>query len=228
MISKIIKSENPITLVGAGAVQQDDLKMLLGVAPRLVAADGGAKHALAINVVPDAVIGDFDSFPSDCHDRIPSGHKHHIREQNSTDFEKALSRVAAPLVFGIGVTGPRCDHQLAAFSCLIRFAHQRCLLIDSVQVIFLCPPEVEIFCEKDTLISLFPMVPLSAESTGLHWPLDGLDLGPDQEIGTSNHAESSKVCLSVNKPGLLVMLRRKNWKCGMNALMASSLNWPVR
>ncbi|MCY4305908.1 MAG: thiamine diphosphokinase [Aestuariivita sp.] len=228
MTSKVIEFEDLTTLVGAGAVQQDDLKMLLNVAPRLVAADGGAKHALAINVIPDAVIGDFDSFSSDCHNRIPNDQKYHVGEQDSTDFEKTLSRISAPLIFGIGFTGPRIDHQLAAFSCLIRFAHQRCILIDSVQVIFLCPPEVEILCGQNTLISLFPMVPLSAESTGLYWPLDGLKLGPDQVIGTSNCTERSKVCLRVNRPGLLVILRRKNWACVMNALIASSSNWPVQ
>jgi len=223
----IFETTEAVLLVGAGECRPDDLREVLAVIPRLVAADGGAEHALMIDAVPEAIVGDFDSFPSEMHSKIPENRLHHVAEQDSIDFEKALARISAPLVLGVGFLGQRVDHQLAAFNVLMRRAHQRCLLIGSEQVVFLCPPEIDFSSQVGGLVSVFPLVPIVAESCGLHWPLDGLDLAPDRLISTSNKAAQNHIHIKVNMPGLLVMLPRSEWRYVHQTLMRTPAQWPV-
>ena len=50
---------------------------------------------------------------------VPPERLHPIPEQDSTDFDKCLRHIAAPLVLGVGFLGGRVDHELAAFSTLV-------------------------------------------------------------------------------------------------------------
>ena len=51
----VFESASGVTLLGGGAIGPDDLATALSVAPRLVAADGGASAALAAGHMPEAV-----------------------------------------------------------------------------------------------------------------------------------------------------------------------------
>jgi len=116
----IVHQTEPITLVGGAAVCSAQLKRARAIAPAIVAADGGADAALAHDAMPVAVIGDFDSISEDARRRIPQVAQHPIPDQDTTDFDKCLSNISAPLIVGVGFSGDRLDHQLAAYSSLVR------------------------------------------------------------------------------------------------------------
>ncbi|MEL6313490.1 MAG: hypothetical protein AAFQ60_05505 [Pseudomonadota bacterium] len=97
----IVSKNEPITLIGGGQVDKTDLSLALGHATTLVAADGGADRALSFGFTPQAVIGDFDSVTEDALEQIAPENQHRIAEQDSTDFEKALRAIDAPLVIGL-------------------------------------------------------------------------------------------------------------------------------
>ncbi|MFV0512872.1 MAG: thiamine diphosphokinase [Jhaorihella sp.] len=217
MTAPIVQTLQPVTLIGGGWLGRNDLRLALERAPYLVAADGGAARALAVGLVPRAVIGDFDSLGASERARIPDAHLFEIREQDSTDFDKALRNVAAPVVLGVGFLGGRADHQLAAFSTLIRRADRPCLLLGPREVVFHAPPRMRVALSPGDVVSLFPMRRVRGRSEGLQWPIDGLDLAPDGRIGTSNRA-TGPVTLETDGPGLLVMLPRKALDGAMRAI----------
>lgn len=208
MADPIIESDQGVTLVGCGGLGEADLALALTRAPVLVAADGGARAALSAGHLPAAVIGDFDSLSPEDQARIPAERCFVIAEQETTDFDKALARIAAPLVLAVGFLGGRMDHQLAALNTLVRHAHRRCVLIGGAEVIFHVPPRLDLALQPDDVVSLFPLAPVRGRSTGLHWPIDGLDLAPDGRVGTSNRA-AGRVGLQVDGPGLLMMAPRR-------------------
>ena len=201
----IVCSTDPIVLVGGGAIAPGLWDAVAAHAGSVVAADRGAGAALARGLVPRVVIGDMDSLRA--HDRaaLPEGAIHRIAEQETTDFEKCLRSVRAPLILGLGFGGPRMDHALANFNALVRHPHRRCILLDGKDLAFLAPPELRIDLAVGTRFSVFPMAPVSAVSEGLQWPLKGLALAPDGRIGTSNRV-SGPVWLRTGAPGLLVIL----------------------
>jgi len=110
----IVDTDTLVTLLGGGEHDPADLVLALSRAPVLVAADGGADRALAAGYAPVAVIGDLDSISEVAHRDLPPDIIHHIPEQSSTDFEKALQRISVPGMIAVGVTGYRMDHELAA------------------------------------------------------------------------------------------------------------------
>ena len=194
-----------------------DLALALAHAPVLVAADGGAVPALAAGHVPQAVIGDFDSIPEDAIARIPEDRLHRIAEQDSTDFDKALRSISAPLILAVGFLGERLDHQLAALNVLVRQASQPCMLIGRAEVVFHLPPAFEIDLVEGDPVSLFPMRPVEGRSHGLEWPIDGLHFAPGERVGTSNRA-LGPVRIDMAGPGMLVMLPRSAFDGAVSAL----------
>lgn len=218
MKATIVQSLENVTLLGAGEVNHADLNEALSLAPRLVAADGGADAALAAGIVPDAVIGDFDSISEAAKAAIAPERLHRIAEQDSTDFDKCLAAISAPLVLGLGFLGARLDHQMAALSGVVRQPDVRCVLIGARDVAFLCPPRLVLALPVGARVSLFPMAPVRGESRGLTWPIKGLEFAPDGRIGTSNAACASKVVLEMDAAKMVVIVPRAHLRAVIAAL----------
>ncbi|MDA0361894.1 MAG: thiamine pyrophosphokinase, partial [Proteobacteria bacterium] len=96
--------ERNVTLVGSGPFEEIDLEMCLGLAPNLIAADGGANALFSLGYSSSAIIGDMDSVRADA---IAShrGGFYNVDNQNTTDFEKCLTSISAPKLIGLGFLG---------------------------------------------------------------------------------------------------------------------------
>lgn len=214
----LVESPDPVTLVGGGTLAARDLGTALRRAPVIVAADSGADRVLAAGHMPVAVIGDFDSISPNARASIPADRLHPIAEQETTDFDKALRRIAAPFVIAVGFTGARIDHGLAVFNALVRHPGQRCLVLGAQDVIFACPPRLRLRLGLGERVSLFPMAPVQGESTGLEWPVAGIGFAPGGVIGTSNRVVAREVHLAFDAPGMLVILPRRRLDAAIQAL----------
>lgn len=207
MTAEIVQSRLPVTLLGAGESAVSDLEEMLAIAPTLVAADGGANVAIAAGRSPDCVIGDLDSLSDGARAAIPADRLHRVADQATTDFEKCLMRIAAPLILAIGFTGARIDHELAVWNVLARRRAHHCVVIGRQDVVLLAPPRLRLDLGPGTRVSLFPMSPVRAESAGLRWPVQGLDFAPDRVPGTSNEA-TGPMELRVLEGRMLLILPR--------------------
>jgi len=207
MPAGIVQSSLPVTLLGAGVSAVSDLDWVSSIAPMIVAADGGANVAIAAGRVPDAVIGDFDSLDAVTRAAIPADRLHHVGEQDSTDFEKCLQRIAAPLILALGFTGARIDHELAVWNVLARRRERRCIVIGGEDIVFLAPPRLALDLAPGTRVSLFPMSPVRGDGRGLRWPIGGIGFAPDGLSGTSNEA-TGRVELTFDAGAMLVILPR--------------------
>jgi thiamine pyrophosphokinase len=213
----IIDSLQCVTLLGGGEATSADLSVALNYAPCLVAADGGAALAVAQGAKLSAVIGDMDSLLPDIRARLPTGIVHRIDEQDTTDFDKALRNIVAPAVIGVGFLGGRVDHELAVLNTLIRRPSPMCILLGARDVIFAAPPAIQLDLPAGTRVSLFPLRRVSGYSTGLRWPISGLEFEPGGLIGTSNSA-NGPVGLEFDQPGMLVILPKAFLPCVLDAL----------
>jgi thiamine pyrophosphokinase len=205
----IVQSPDGVTLVGGGPVSQADLARSLALAPVVVAADGGADRCLKAGVMPDAVIGDFDSISAKARAAIPLDRQHMIAEQDSTDFDKALRSIAAPFVVALGFTGARIDHGLAVFNALVR-SDQPCFVLGSRDVVFHAGRGLTMRLPLGARFSLFPMAAVRGDSLGLEWPIAGLQFAPDGRIGTSNRVVAPDVRLTFDRSGMLAILPKRH------------------
>lgn len=208
MNQAIVQSREGITLVGGGPVSTRDMAQALAFAPKVVAVDGGADRCLRHKVMPEAVIGDFDSISGGARAAIGAARLHVIAEQESTDFEKALRSVAAPFVLALGFAGARIDHGLAVFNALVR-QDARCVVVGPKDVVFHAGRGCRLKMRKGDRLSLFPMGRVEGQSRGLEWPIAGLTFAPDGRIGTSNRVLGPEVELVFEVPGMLVILPRR-------------------
>jgi thiamine pyrophosphokinase len=196
-----------VTLLGAGPVEPGQLAEALAIAPDVVAADGGGDVALPAGHRLAAVIGDMDSLADPGRLRAQGVPLYPIAEQDSTDLQKCLRSVAAPLFVGLGFLGGRIDHHLAAMNALVRFPELPVVMLGGEDLCLLCPPRFEVDLAAGTRVSLFPMGPVRGiASRGLRWPIDGLAFDPEGRIGTSNAATGGVVRLEVDAPRMLLIL----------------------
>ncbi len=220
METSIVNSLGGVTLIAGGPVTRRDLKVAQRRAPILVAADGGADAALRWGVMPQAVIGDFDSLSPRARETIDPSRLHPIAEQETTDFDKALRSVSAPFVIGLGCVGGRVDHTLAALNALVR--HDRpCVLLGGPDILFAAPPAraIALRLAAGARVSLFPLSQVTGLSQGLEWPINGLTFAPNRQIGTSNRAALRDVTLTFAQPGMIVILPRRFLDAAVAALL---------
>ncbi|TNC52020.1 thiamine diphosphokinase [Rubellimicrobium rubrum] len=220
----IVHSMTPVTLIGGAGASAEDMTLALSLAPILTVADGGADTALALGLTPQAVIGDMDSLSPQAAAAFAAV-LHPVAEQDTTDFDKALTHIDAPLILALGFSGGRLDHELAALHSLVLRADRPCLLLGSETLAFHCPPDLLLPLAAGTLVSLFPFGAVRVASQGLRWPTDHLDFAPDRRIGTSNQA-TGEVRLRPAAPGMLVILPRATLPLVAEPLRRAP-RWPV-
>lgn len=207
-MTSVLTSPAGVTLIGGGEVTAADLAQALALAPVVAAADSGADRALAAGLMPEAVFGDLDSLSPQARAAISPDRLHRITEQETTDFEKALLRIAAPFVLGVGFSGPRTDHLLAALTTLVRLRRPTCLLLAGEDLAFAAPPALCLDLPPGTRLSLCPLGPVTGSSRGLRWPIDDLTLDPARRTGTSNRT-TGRVELALQGPCIVILPREQ-------------------
>ena len=94
------------------------------------------------------------------------------------------------------------------------------------QIVLLAPPELEVATVPGDVVSIFPLGPTQGRSDGLEWPIDGLDLNPLSQIGTSNRA-LGPARLEMDEPNAILMLPRRIIRQVAEALLhPDAAGWP--
>jgi len=175
----------------------------------IIAADGGARLALACDLVPDVVVGDMDSLaPDEQADLVARGAvlEKHPAAKDENDLELALlAAVAHGAVWirVIGALGDRLDQVLANITLLALgdLAGRDVRLVAGEQTIWLVGPgEHDLHGAPGDTISL---IPLAGDASGvrtdeLKYPLRGetLAFGPARGVSNVMRAESARVTLA--------------------------------
>jgi thiamine pyrophosphokinase len=209
----VIAYEGLLVIVGGGAVDYQLMRDLAASGAHLVAADGGADEIVKAGLVPEAIIGDFDSI-SDPDSWLGRTRLIRISEQETTDFEKVLYSVSAPVTIALGMTGKRFDHTLAALDAVARRATDRIIiLVDEADVAMALTGSFSFEVDAGDRVSVHPLKAIKfRRSIGLKYPLDGLRLAPGERTGTSNEAELGPFRIEpeprAKAPWLLIVDRR--------------------
>jgi thiamine pyrophosphokinase len=150
------------------------------------------------------VVGDLDSLSD--HARATFGDRlHHIAEQSTTDFEKTLNRIDAPMIIAVGFTGGRMDHVLAVLNVLARHVSRAVVLLDEVDLCFAAASgETRIAPPIGTRMSLMPLAACNVTATGLRWPFADQDMHPARFISSSNEV-AGPVTVQTDGPLLITL-----------------------
>lgn len=183
----------------------------------LIAANGGALHCLELDLIPDLVVGDFDSLQQEDLDILESRGAEIIRypaRKDYTDLELALQHAVqrgAKDILIVAALGARWDQTLANLLLPAASGLQEiCIsLIDGPQEIHLIrgPDSLELTGHQGDTVSLIPLAGPAAKITtwGLEYPLkaETLDFGSTRGISNVMLGESASINLQL---GLLLCI----------------------
>ena len=185
----------------------------------IIACDGAFTTLQSMELLPQTVIGDWDSCPMAPRD-IPTGVRViEDRDQDTTDFQKALQHVGSSrsiLVLGIG--GGEVDHVLGNFEMFHRYSADRSLC-------FLHPVDGQRFqlgfvarknerwslqAAAGTKISFIAFEPSRIHSRGLKWELNDLELDFGRFSSLRNAFEADQVELQILQGNPLVVVTARD------------------
>lgn len=194
----IVHSFDPVVLVGGADLGPQDLNIPQKKGTSFVGVDGGADHLLAHGITPLAVIGDLDSISDHARTKFAE-FLHHIQEQDTVDFEKALLRVAAPLVYAVGFAGGRLDHTLAVLHVMGRNPDRRVILLSADDASMIVPEAgLALSLPVGTRISLMPLAPSKVTASGLRWPVNDQEFAPLGFTSPSNKAAAETLTIAAS------------------------------
>lgn len=195
-------------------------RALLRPADTILCADGGSRHAFALGLTAQAVIGDFDSVGDDELRRIKAAGIAVVRyphDKDQTDLELtlqyALEQEPSSILI-IAALGNRLDHTLGNLATLSHpgLAAIDCRIDDGVEEAFLCRSHCEIDGKAGDIVSLMPWggAVAGVRTDRLRWPLLGETLYPETSRGISNEmlGDTAKIELV---SGMLLVVHRRNW-----------------
>jgi len=182
----------------------------------IICADGGANSAKKLGIVPDFIIGDFDSAETKTLKFFQGKSKIiQIRRQNDTDVEKCLKfaiKKGFKEVILLGVTGDRLDHTICNLGIVIKFFNKIKIYL-AAESSFLIPiKKFTIFKSKiGETISIYGFDnKTKITSAGLKYKLHKVSLPFGVKESTSNVSISNTVELNVNG-GIAFLIRDFNF-----------------
>ena len=176
----------------------------------ILCADGGARHALALGLTPNLIIGDMDSLPS-TFNLQPETFIRFPTDKNETDLELAINHALTlnpDQILILAALGGRMDQTLANIALLSNLQLATCniILTDGVEEIFFCRDQVKVEGRSGDIVSL---IPWQGEVAGvftenLRWHLHHETLYPEKTRGISNEMTADVATVSI-KSGLLLI-----------------------
>ncbi len=186
-----------IILLGGNLVRTPRLDMQIA-GSRVIAADGGIRHAAILGVVPELWVGDFDSVPiglEDAYSDLPR--EMFPAEKDKTDGElaidMALVRGATSLVLAGAFGGARADHAFLHLAVAMRLAEggMPVMLSDGAQEGHpLLPGKSSFDYANGVLFSVIGFSALSGLTlTGVKWPLSAVEVAFGSSLTISNEVK---------------------------------------
>lgn len=182
----------------------------------VIAADGGYQTLTRHGIVPDLLLGDFDSLPA-----VPKGVpiQRYPVEKDDTDSALAaqlgLERGCDTFLLD-GCLGGQLDHTLANLALLVRLTEQGMTvyaLDGDWAVTALHNGQMSFPAEAKGQVSLFSHGDAAYGVTlrGLYYPLENATLTRQVALGVSNQFTGTAATVHVGQGTLLIYTARKNY-----------------
>lgn len=187
----------------------DFLKKKLNDEAYIIAADSGYLKCIEVNIIPDLIIGDFDSSP------IPDVDTEIMKLPAEKDFTDTFYCVRNAVELGFKeieifcAIGNRADHNYSNMLCLdyCRKNNVKCSIINRHNKLQLVQNEIIIDDSEYRYFSLFAFLgDVSGLSIkGAYYELDNTDMKPCEQYAQSNCFNGCPAAISVRKGTILLI-----------------------
>ncbi len=192
----------------------------------VICADGGAVHLRKFGIVPDILLGDFDSISSEDLDFYSTAIstknntrteiiKHPV-EKDKTDSEIAVLLAAEKgynPIYLIGATGNRLDHTLANIFLTVKMLEQGvvCSIVDEHNELVTIDNSITLKRDGYSKVSIIPITGkiTGVTTEGLYYKLYGAAIEFGSTLGISNELVSEKPRISIDS-GMAIIIKSRD------------------
>ncbi len=189
-------------------------KALIADCELVIAADGGAKHLITMNIVPNVIVGDMDSVET-----IPWQEDEKVeqlllpRSKDKTDAESSVDLAferGCRFITLLGASGGRLDHTLGNISLVAKYPG-RVAMVDGRSTLVAVDSSEKCLLNglQGSIVSFIPF-PIAEKVTtmGLQYSLEKEDLLPGTR-GISNALCQQNGCVCISGGLLLVYIESR-------------------
>lgn len=204
-----------VIIAGGRPPSEKLLKNELEYCNFLIAADSGCNYLYKYNIIPDYIIGDFDSIDSEVFEFYKNNNciiKRYPKDKDYTDTELAFilaSDLNVNKITLLGVTGSRIDHLIGNVGILLKGLDNNINIIikDDNNEIFMIDSPIIIEGEKGKVFSIQSYCNVVENLTikGAKFNLNNYNLKLGDSLTLSNEFEKSKVEITFDKGVLLIL-----------------------
>ena len=203
----IVSADDIVGLIGGSALSVGEVEEIFPFISKYVGVDGGAEAILSAGHVPSLILGDFDSISEHTlalfDDRLC-----HISNQDTTDFEKALTLLNPRAMIALGFTGGRLDHTLSVLNVLQRHPNQCVVLVDAHDASFLLTSgQIRLALPPGARISVMPLDEATVTLRGVKWSFEAANMKPGGFDSPSNMAIGGPVDVAAEGPVVVILPR---------------------
>lgn len=184
----------------------------------IISADSGARHCKRFNVIPDLLVGDFDSVDESDYAGMAADGVEIVRfpaEKDMTDselaIEMALDRGCSKVIL-LGSLGTRLDHSLSNLFLLKKLLDKGVagIIADEHNEVVLINHSIVLAREEGVFITLLPLAGSAkgVTTSGLYYPLNNATLEIGSSWGVSNRFSEDTAQVTVEEGYLLVIKAR--------------------
>ncbi|MBS3937418.1 MAG: thiamine diphosphokinase [Peptococcaceae bacterium] len=184
-----------------------------------ICADGGARHFLGMELVPDAIIGDLDSLDPVIEEFFIAKGVKFVKfppQKDSTDMELAVEYAlaqGAKEIALLGALGRRLDHSLANILLLVALAKRGVLarIIDEHNEVRVCHESTTIEGRAGELLSVIPLSEKVEQISleGVKYQLKDATMRLGSSLGVSNEFIASTATITF-AAGILLLIKSKD------------------
>jgi thiamine pyrophosphokinase len=184
----------------------------------IIATDGAGSQLLSMNIIPQIIVGDFDSFDYNKLPKTADIELVQIPEQNTTDCQKALNLIHSRKLFPCliyGATGRETDHTLYNLNIIAEYSHKHTIIFHDSAYTY--KQKYGIFLNDHLVGDLpignkFSILTFSTaivSSHGLEWELENMSL-TNTNSSIRNLVKEKKIEIFVHSGQALVLFDTKH------------------
>lgn len=199
---------NAIVVLNGTLPEQSQLHSLADLP--FIAADGAANSLVALDVVPEYVVGDLDSVTSETLQAVDGVSEIVVSpDQDTTDFEKVLLFAQEQLwkdLLVVGIHGGDLEHTLNNWSVLMRHAkHMHLTVLDRSRYAIPIFDTIEGSLAYQEQLSIIPQPLARLTTKGLQWELNDEVLSLGSREGGRNRLVNTDFSIELHEGSLLLV-----------------------
>lgn len=213
---------NRTLIVSGGVINKELINKIIKEKKfeNIIAVDKGLKILDELNIIPNHIIGDFDSIDEEILKKYKNEKTHIYKlqpEKDYTDTDEAIKlaiKLKTKKITMVGTTGTRLDHTISNIQNLKIALEDNvdCKIIDNNNEITLINKTTKI--KKDNNYKYISLLPLTLNVKGItlrgfKYPLCDKILEIGESIGISNEQIEDEAIIEL-KEGILVIIKSKD------------------